>query len=150
MQVELGNIIVAGVVQTAIGTFFWLAVRKTVEKVDDLQKQVSELKDKRVAVIEELLREHGRDNDARFAAAASSRKQLHEGLAEVRETYVKQASCASAMERFAGAVVDLARVEEKIDGAAKWISKVQDGLIAQGQDLARLQGAAQKGASTSP
>lgn len=140
MQIELGTVIVGGVVQTGIGTLFWLAVRKTVEKVDELQKQLEELKDRRVAGLEQTMREAAVETNKRFEAASDGRRRLHEGIEAVRLDYMPRQQCREAMEQFAGAVQDLARVEERVQGMVRTVQSLAEQQVGLGQDLARIQG----------
>jgi Mg2+ and Co2+ transporter CorA len=137
---ELTSVAVTALVQAAIGFLFWILMQRTVEKVDRLQREIEELKDRRVAAIESTAKEESEKNAAR-------RKEIYERLAKVERESVTVAKCheqhQELLEGFAeyrGAVIDLGKVQEKLSLTANFVSEVNERVIALKEDVARMQG----------
>jgi TolA-binding protein len=147
MQIELGTVAVSALVQAGIGLLFWLAVQRTVEKLDRLEREVSELKEERVARIESDLKEHAGENEKRFERHVEARKGIYERLEKIEREYVPGIECREAMKEmaagqmeFRAAVVDLAATQEKLNNTAGFVSEVNQRMIALAQDVARIEG----------
>lgn len=134
-----GLVISAGV-QGGIGLLFWLTVQRTVEKVDRLQREIEELKDNRVLNIEHDVKDESEKNAAR-------RKEIYERLAKVERESVTVQKCHDqhvelneGWQEYRMAVVDLARVQEKVTSTAAFVSQVNERVIGLAADVARMEG----------
>lgn len=140
MQIEIGTVVVSGVIQTGIGVMFWFAIQRTVEKVDKLTEQVADLKDRRVTAMEAAHKEHAEKD-------ASARKGLYERVATIERTYVEGTACRvmmaeikDGMTEYRAAVLDLAKVQADVQHAARFVAEVNERVIGVVTDVARIQG----------
>ena len=145
-----------------IGVTIWLVVRRPVEVSDrtidglkrrdeQLEREVTALRDQRVASMEKAFDEHTRIDEARFNQAQASRKSIHEELTNVKTHFVHKTECREAqegmmrqlegqVEKLAATTQTLARVQERVEITADVNRATSERLTAIGQDLARLEG----------
>ena len=137
---EFTPVIVTALVQTLIGFLFWFLMQRTVEKVDRLQREISELKDNRVGSIERDVKEENEKNAAR-------RKEIYERLSAVEKMgetmkFLREQHEAlqSSLQEYRAGVIDLARVQEKLSSTARFVDEVNERVISLKEDVARMQG----------
>jgi len=147
MQIEIGTVIVSGLVQTGIGFLFWFAVQRTVERVDKLQGELAELKDRRVTGIEDALKEHTEANETRFEKHTAARKEIYGRIEALERNKVESTACremmreiAAGMAEYRAAVIDLAKVQESVRNLAGFVSEVNQRVISTMTDLAEQKG----------
>jgi SMC interacting uncharacterized protein involved in chromosome segregation len=133
-------VVVTAFVQTGIGFLFWMLMQRTVEKVDRLQREISELKDNRVSNIEHDIKDENEKNAAR-------RKEIYERLSAVEKMgeamkFLREQHEAlqDSLQEYRAGVIDLARVQEKLSNTAKFVDEVNDRVISLKEDVARMQG----------
>ena len=145
MQIEFGTVIVAGFVQAAIGVLFWLSIQRTVEKLDRLQGEVQTLKDKNVKAIAGDLKEHTEANEKRFAEESAGRKEIHDVVNRIERDYVQAQLCrethqalADSLLEYRSSVVDMARVQTRLDGTVKFLDEVNQRVLGTVADVAAI------------
>lgn len=136
----LATAVANGIIQTAVVFFIKRSVKLNDEQIVSLKKSVSSLRDDKFRSLKEHVNKAEQKIDVRLTEATKSRKKIY-------EEYVKKEDCSKMheplvkhIERIEYAVVDLARVEEKVSSTARFIEEVNNRQIALGQDLARMEG----------
>lgn len=137
---EFTPVVVTALVQTLIGFLFWFLMQRTVEKVDRLQREISELKDNRVSAIEHDVKDENDKNAAR-------RKEIYERLSAVekmgetmKSLREQHEALTETLHEYRAGVIDLARVQEKLSNTAKFVDEVNERVISLKEDVARMQG----------
>jgi hypothetical protein len=136
------NLVVAGAVGGSVKR--WIDRRDV--KLDDLEKEVVGLRDRRIKGVEtQVVQQHDEAND-RFKAAADSRKELYVRVAAIERDYVQAGVCRQTHHQliegqkdFLAAVINLAKVQERTENLARAISEMSERPIQLAQDLARIQ-----------
>jgi uncharacterized membrane-anchored protein YhcB (DUF1043 family) len=134
------GIFVGAVVQCGVGLLFYLAVQRNMEKVDRLQEQLDKMEHDRIEKLEGNMVTHEKE-------ASEKRRKIYEEIGDIRTHFVHIKTCekmheamTEQFEKFSGAVIDLARLQERTEQTAKTLEDIQNRLIAQGQDLAKMEG----------
>ena len=137
---EFTPVIVTALIQTLIGFLFWFLMQRTVEKVDRLQREISELKDNRVGNIE-------RDVKAENDKNAVRRREIYDRLTAVEKMgetmkFLREQHVAlqASLQEYRAGVIDLARVQEKLSSTARFVDEVNERVISLKEDVARMQG----------
>jgi chromosome segregation ATPase len=144
---DLAGITVTALIQMGIGTLFYFAVRRNLDKVDRLEEKLEDLERERIDAMEATQRDCRLRCEREREHEAQSRKELHRDLSEVRRTYVTVAALnealheiKSAQQDFRGAVLDLAAIKNEIGNVAAFVSEVNQRGIALLADVARIEG----------
>lgn len=147
MGEPLVMILVGAVVQACVGLAFWFAVQRNLEKVDRLEREIKDLRDKQVKQIEDTLTEHTRDNVDSFTVESTKREKIYSRLDQLDRTIVTRVDChethkelAAGLQEFRGGVLDLARVQTKIEGVANFVNEVNQRVLGLVKDVAKMEG----------
>lgn len=143
------NLLVSAVVQAVIGASIgfvcWLVLQRSVEKYDRLSDRVKDLEDRRILKIEEYQSQETEKNAAR-------RKEIYERLAKMEREAMMRVDCSEkheefnqAIQEFRAAVIDQAKIGEKLSLTAAFVDEVNQRTIALKQDVDRMHGAQQHG-----
>jgi hypothetical protein len=145
---DLMGMFVGAVVQGLIGLLFYLAVQRNMEKVDRLQERVSTMEKEKLAAMATATEKLEEKMEAGFKEESAKRKGLHEDIEFVRTHFVHVKACermhtvmAAQFEKFSGAVIDLAKVQEKTEQTAKRMEQISEQVISLGQDISKMEGA---------
>jgi uncharacterized membrane protein YgaE (UPF0421/DUF939 family) len=148
---DWSTLFVSALVQALVGAgtgfFFWLFIQRQVEKYDRLTQRLDDLEEKRIAGIESAAKEHGQANEDEKDKNAARRKEIYERLAKVERESVTAAKChekhqeeRAGLLEYRAAVIDLAKVQEKLFGTANFLDEVNERVISLKEDVARMQG----------
>lgn len=139
-MMDFAGMAIGAMIQCAIGLLFYLAVQRNMEKVDRLQEQLDKMEHDRIEKLEANVIRHEKE-------ASDKRKVIYEEISDIRTHFVHVKICekmhqqmATQFEKFSSAVIDMARLQERSEQTAKTLTDIQDRLIAQGQDLAKMEG----------
>jgi hypothetical protein len=134
------NLLVTAAIQAGIGVLFWLLIQRQVEKFDRLKDQLDELSEKRIAAIEVNARDESERNAAR-------RREIYERLVKMERDAVTLEKCheqhqelMGGLQEYRGAVIDLAKVQEKTAATAAFVNEVNQRVISLAEDVARMEG----------
>jgi len=134
------GILVGAVVQCGVGSLFYLAVQRNMEKVDRLQQQLEKIEHDRIEKLESDMAGHEKE-------AGDKRKKIYEEIVNIRTHFVHVKTCeklhqalVNQFEKFSGAVIDLAKVQEKTAQLAARLEQIAEQTVALGQDLAKMEG----------
>jgi len=114
---------------------------------DDLRKEMNELKDRRVGLIENKIDDVCGDMKRGFEAAAMARRSIHQDIAGMTLRYTPAETLRQEMNRmqeqlngYHSSVVELGRVSERVDATAKRCEQLTEQQISLLGKLERMQG----------
>lgn len=139
--------VVSAIVQGSIGLLFYLAVQRNMQKVDRLQERLNNMEQKKLADIEENARRLETRIDDRERDAAGKRKKIYEEMVDIRTHFVHVKACekmhtrmAEQFERFSGSVIDLAKIQDRMEVLTKQLDHLGEQVVALGRDLSHMEG----------
>lgn len=130
---------ISAAVQGLVGMLIWLGIRRNIEKVDRLERDVKSLETEKIDRLESDLEKHEAETNRRFEADTQSRRKIHEELTFVRTHFVHVETCKYQHEKFEGAVQDLARVQERTEATTRLLEKLNERITGMVQDIARVE-----------
>ena len=146
---------VASLVSGVVSTVVWMAIRRPIDQMcqraQALEQEVRTLRDEKFVGLRDALAAHSADNLAEFAKGADRRKDIYARLDVIGRDMVTRQDCAKShermssdlagqMERFVGAVTDLARLQARGEDLAAQLRSLAEQVAALNQDVARMHG----------
>jgi hypothetical protein len=117
------QVAVSAFIQGLVGLLMYVGIRRFVEQVDSLRKEVEELKTQRIVAMEARAAEDRRANEETHGELY---REIKSGRLEI-------------VGRISAAVTDLGRIEERAAILTKTLGEMQQRQIGHGEDIARLQ-----------
>lgn len=138
------GIAVSAAIQGLVGLVIWAAVRRNLERVDRLEGEIGELKDRRIGGLEQAFRDHEELNRVAREELFKELRGIHTGFVNKADCFAMHREMTKQFDRFSSAVIDLARVQERNEQLAGFIEEVNNRVISTMQDVSKIQGEIEK------
>jgi len=128
---------VAGIISFVSWFLFQRPIAAYIKKTDDLESELKDLQDRRVAKIEEGFASCSRQESDKRGALYRRIEDLEIKTTHIDRVIIQLQHLGDRLESF---VIDITRAGERLDQTAARVDNVQEKQVALGEELAHLQG----------